>query len=165
MALHIRRVRPGEFEDAGRVTAEAYESFGSEASPNRDYLVRVADVATRARHALVLGAVQDRRLVGTVTLELDGRIPGGHPRPPLEPDQGHVRMLGVDPTIRRRGIGRALMQACVERARRAGKRRLTLETTESMAAAQALYESMGFRRGQDQVYDDGFRLRTYELEL
>jgi hypothetical protein len=34
-----------------------------------------------------------------------------------------------------------------------------------MAAAQALYESMGFRRGQDQVYDDGFRLRTYELEL
>jgi ribosomal protein S18 acetylase RimI-like enzyme len=57
------------------------------------------------------------------------------------------------------------MQACMEHARRAGKRRLTLETTESMAAAQALYESMGFRRGQDQAYDDGFRLRTYELEL
>jgi ribosomal protein S18 acetylase RimI-like enzyme len=165
MALHIRPVRPDEFDDAGRVTAEAYGSFGSEASPNRDYVARVADVATRARRALVLGAVQDGRLVGTVTLELDRRIPGGHPRPPLEPDQGHVRMLGVDPTVRRRGIGRALMAACVERARRAGKRRLTLETTEAMAAAQALYESMGFRRGQDQVYDDGFRLRKYELAL
>jgi ribosomal protein S18 acetylase RimI-like enzyme len=165
MALQIRPVRSDEFEQAGRVTAEAYESFGTEASPNRDYLARVADVATRARHALVLGADVDGRLVGTVTLELDGRIPGGHPRPPLEPDQGHVRMLGVDPAVQGRGIGGALMDACVERARRAGKRRLSLETTESMAAAQALYESMGFRRGEDQVYDDGFRLRTYQLEL
>jgi ribosomal protein S18 acetylase RimI-like enzyme len=165
VALQIRPVRPDEFDEAGRVTAQAYESFGSEASPNRDYVARVADVGTRARHAVVLGALKDGRLVGTVTLELDGRIPGGHPRPSLEPDQGHVRMLGVDPAVQRRGVGRALMEACVEHAGRAGKRRLTLETTESMAAAQALYESMGFRRGADQVYDDGFRLRTYELEL
>jgi ribosomal protein S18 acetylase RimI-like enzyme len=165
MVLHIRPVRPDEFDEAGRVTARAYESFGSGVSPNRDYVARVADVGTRARHALVLGAFEDGRLVGTVTLELDGRIRGGHPRPPLEPDQGHVRMLGVDPALQRRGIGRALMEACAEHAGRTGKRRLTLETTESMAAAQALYESMGFRRGDDQVYDDGFRLRTYELEL
>jgi ribosomal protein S18 acetylase RimI-like enzyme len=165
MAVEIRMVRPGEHEEAGQVTAMAYEVFGLRASPTRGYLDRVTDVRTRAEHALVLGAFEDGRVVGTVTLELDDRIPGGHIRPPLEPDQAHVRMLGVHPDAQRRGIGRRLMDACIEKARRAGKRRMTLDTTESMTAAHRLYESMGFRRGPDQVFDDGFRLRTYELAL
>jgi GNAT superfamily N-acetyltransferase len=131
------------------VTALAYEAFApGEASPNRDYLDRIADVEARAGEAQVLGAFQGRRLVGTVTLELDRRIPGGHPRAPLEPDQAHVRMLGIHPDVMRRGIGRALMEACLEEARGAGKRRITLETTERMVAAQRLYQTMGFRRGR-----------------
>jgi ribosomal protein S18 acetylase RimI-like enzyme len=164
--VQIRPVRPEEFEDAGRVTAGAYEEFAPGGpSPNRDYLARVADVRTRSRLALILGAFEDGRVLGTVTLELDDRIPGGHPRPPLEPGQAHVRMLGVDPTARRRGIARALMEACLAEARAAGKDRITLETTETMVGAQRLYESMGFERGPDQVYDDEFRLRTYEYRL
>jgi len=74
-------------------------------------------------------------------------------------------MLGVHPEARRRGIARALMEACLKEAHRGGKRRMTLETTPAMTAAQRLYESMGFRRGPDQVYDDGFRLLSYELGL
>jgi ribosomal protein S18 acetylase RimI-like enzyme len=166
MAAQIRPLEPGEYEEGGRVTALAYETFApDEASQNRDYLDRVDDVAGRARDALVLGAFQDGRLVGTVTLELERRIPGGLPRAPLEPDQAHVRMLGVHPDVMRRGIGRALMKACLQEARRAGKRRVTLETTERMVAAQRLYQAMGFRRGPDHVFDDGFRLLTFELPL
>jgi ribosomal protein S18 acetylase RimI-like enzyme len=166
VALEIRPLRPDEHEEAGRITASAYRAFDSGGvSPNSDYLTRVADVGTRAEHALVLGAFHDGRVVGTVTVELTGRIPGGHPRPPLAEDQAHVRMLGVDPQVQRRGLGRALMEASLDLARRAGKRRVTLETTVAMVPAQRLYESMGFRRGPDQVYDDGFRLRTYELSL
>jgi ribosomal protein S18 acetylase RimI-like enzyme len=163
--MEIRPVRPVEHQEAGRVTAMAYEAFGLRASPTRGYLDRVTDVRARAEHALVLGAFQDGRVVGTVTLELDDRIPGGHIRPPLEPDQANVRMLGVDPGVQRRGIGRRLMEASIDAARRAGKRRVTLETTEEMTAAQKLYEAMGFVRGPDLVWDDGFRLRTYELAL
>jgi ribosomal protein S18 acetylase RimI-like enzyme len=164
--MEVREVRPQEYAEAGRVTGLAYEEFVPEAaSSNRDYLARVGDVAGRAGHALVLGAFEDGRPLGTVTLELNGRIPGGHHRPPLAADQANVRMLGVDPAARRRGVGRALMEACETAARGAGKRRITLETTKAMVAARRLYESMGFRRGPDQVFEDGFRLRTYELEL
>ncbi|MGH2737520.1 MAG: GNAT family N-acetyltransferase, partial [Actinomycetota bacterium] len=46
-----------------------------------------------------------------MTVELSERIPGGHPRPPLNPDQAHVRMLGVHPDVQGRGIGRRLMEA------------------------------------------------------
>jgi ribosomal protein S18 acetylase RimI-like enzyme len=164
--MEIRPVTPEEHAEAGRVTAEAYEAFDpTAASSNSDYLDRVADVAARIRHALVVGAFDDGRPVATVTVELDDRIPGGHPRPPLEPDQAHVRMLGVAPSYQGRGIARRLMEAAIEEARRAGKRRMTLETTEAMVAAHRLYESMGFRRMDDLVFDDGFRLRAYELRL
>jgi ribosomal protein S18 acetylase RimI-like enzyme len=166
VGVEIRPVRPGEHEAAGRSTAAAYEVFApGGASPNSDYLARVGDVGARVDHAQVLGAFEDGRVLGTVTLELDGRIPGGHSRPPLGADQANVRMLGVHPGAQRRGIGRRLMDAAIDAARRAGKGRVTLETTEAMTAAQRLYEAMGFIRGPDLVWDDGFRLRTYELRL
>jgi ribosomal protein S18 acetylase RimI-like enzyme len=165
MDVDVRPVAPEEYAEAGRITAQAYAGDPEAASPTLDYLDRVADVATRSAHALVLGAFRGGRPVGSVTLELDDRIPGGHPRPPLRPDEGHVRMLGVDPAFQRRGIARLLMWAAIEEARRAGKRRVTLETTGSMVPAHRLYESMGFVRGSDMVFDDGFRLRTYELAL
>jgi GNAT superfamily N-acetyltransferase len=164
--MEIRALRPDEFDRAGAVTAEAYREYAhGEASLNNDYLDRLSDVRTRTEHALVLGAVEEGRILGTATLELDRRIPGGHPRPPLRPDQAHVRMLGVDTSARRAGVGRALMEACLKEARRAGKSRVTLETTEAMDAARRLYESMGFFRGRDEIFDDGFRLRTYEYRL
>ncbi len=166
MALEIRPVRLEEHDEAGRVTALAYDEFapGSD-SPNPDYRARLADVVTRTRHALVLAAVEDGRVLGTVTLETGDRVPGSRDRPSVADDEVHVRMLGVHPEAQRRGIGRALMEAVIEVARSMGRRRITLDTTESMVAAQKLYESMGFARGDDLVYDDGFRLRWYELSL
>jgi ribosomal protein S18 acetylase RimI-like enzyme len=166
MSIEVRAVQPEEHEEAGQVTALAYREFARPGDAGWDeYLERIADVARRARRALVLGAFRDGRVLGTVTVELDGRIEGGHERDPLDPHEAHIRMLGVGPEARGEGIGRLLMEAAVVEARAAGKRRMTLGTTERMVAAQRLYESMGFVRGPDQLFDDGFRLRTYELPL
>jgi GNAT superfamily N-acetyltransferase len=164
--IEVRAVRPQEYDEVGRITALAYREFAPPGNQDwGEYLSRIANVSQRAGRALVLGAFEDGRALGTVTVELDRRIEGGHDRDPLEPDEAHIRMLGVDPEARGRGIGRVLMDAAVAEARRAGKRRMTLGTTERMVAAHRLYESMGFLRGPDQVFDDGFRLRTYELPL
>jgi ribosomal protein S18 acetylase RimI-like enzyme len=166
--IEIRPVRPDEMEEAGRVTADAYREF---VTPGRDwesYLERLADVADRSTRTEVLVAVEDGRVLGTVTLELIGRTEAGEQdgeSAPLEPGQAHVRMLGVSPEARGRGIGRMLMEASLEEARRAGKTYLTLNTTERMRAAQAIYESMGFTRIEDTVYPDGFVLLGYEIRL
>jgi GNAT superfamily N-acetyltransferase len=166
MGVQVRRPRPDEYEQAGAVTALAYEEFGAPGETGwDDYRRRVADVASRADRTLVLAAFEDGRILGTVTLELEDRVPGGHERPALEAWEAHVRMLGVHPEARGRGVGRLLMDACIEEARRAGKSVMTLDTTDQMKPAQQLYESMGFSRGPDQVFDDGFRLRFYELAL
>jgi GNAT superfamily N-acetyltransferase len=50
-----------------------------------------------------------------------------------------VRLLAVAPPGRGRGVGAALMQECVRRARAAGAPVLALPTTELMRAALRLY--------------------------
>lgn len=158
-------MRPEEHEEAGRVTALAYREFMPGDGSWGEYAERLADVAGRAARTLVLVAVEDGRILGTTTLEVEERIEGGHPREPLRPEEAHMRMLGVAPDARGRGIGRALVEACIEAARSAGKSVLTLHTTEEMEAARRMYESLGFRRGPDTVWGDGFRLLAYELHL
>lgn len=166
MGIQVRKPHPDEYEQAGAVTALAYEEFGGPGETGwDDYRRRVADVASRVDRTVVFAAFEHGRILGTVTLELEDRVPGGHERPRLEAWEAHIRMLGVHPEARGRGVGRLLMHACIEEARRAGKSVVTLDTTEQMQSAQRLYESMGFRRRPDLVFDDGFRLRFYELAL
>ncbi len=54
--------------------------------------------------------------------------------------------LFVEASARRRGIGRLLLRAAADFARSDGALRLELETDHDNAAAQALYESLGWAR-------------------
>ena len=111
-------------------------------------------------------AVEDGRVLGSLTLELDGRVrDGGQGHRPLDPGEAHIRMLGVDPAARARGVARALMVASEAKARAAGKTYLTLHTTSRMEAAQAMYERLGYHRSEDRVFPDGFVLLTYQRSI
>ena len=163
--IEVRAVRPEEWEAAGAATAAAYQEFYTgDADPHRsNYLERIADVAQRAPRTLVLVALLDGRVAGSSTLELTGRVEPDSPPP--APGSAHVRMVGVAPTERRRGIARALMVASIQAARDAGCHTLTLNTTEFMTGAQRLYESLGFVRGADLPFGEDFVLLSYALDL
>jgi len=60
-----------------------------------------------------------------------------------------VRLLSVAPEARGQGIGRALLEECVRRARQSGASLLGLHTSESMKVALKLYERMGFVRAPE----------------
>ena len=53
--------------------------------------------------------------------------------------------LYVREEARRSGLGRALVEACVERGRQRGCRRIELDVNEENAPARALYEACGFQ--------------------
>jgi ribosomal protein S18 acetylase RimI-like enzyme len=164
--MEIREVRPDEYEAAGDVTARAYHEFADFDDPEWiEYLGEIADVAGRAGRTVVLVAVEDGRILGSATIELDHTV--GDDDTELPPEMASLRMLGVDESARGRGIGRALVEETLARARAAGKTVMALRTTERMRAAQALYRSMGFRADPDRdvVFDDGFRLIGYRLDL
>jgi ribosomal protein S18 acetylase RimI-like enzyme len=165
VTVQVRPARPDEYEEAGRITAEAYREFvrPENLAAWEDYLTRIADVASRAGRTTIVVAVEDGCVLGSATLELSGRTEAD--AEPLPPGEAHVRMLGVDPSARGRGLGRLLMQESLRLALAEGKTVLTLNTTNRMKAAQRMYESMGFTRRPDEVFPDGFVLLSYAKEL
>ena len=60
-------------------------------------------------------------------------------------DEMHVHNLAVEPSWRRQGLGRVLMDLALAWGRRRGARRAFLEVRPSNAPALALYRSLGFR--------------------
>lgn len=78
-------------------------------------------------------AVQDGQAVGCVALIR--MADGGY----------EVAKMTVAEHLRGSGLGRRLMERCIEAARAAGAPRLYLETNSSLAPALALYQAMGFK--------------------
>jgi ribosomal protein S18 acetylase RimI-like enzyme len=75
-----------------------------------------------------------------------------------------VEDVYIEEHARGAGLGRALLEAALERARERGARRMELDTNESNAAAIALYEGLGFT-SQSTAYDGRdlyFRLHLHE---
>ena len=75
----------------------------------------------------------------------------------------YLEELYVEPQSRGQGLGRALMEAAIDSARRAGADEIHLGTSEADVAARALYESLGFSNTDGVV--EGPVNYFYELEL
>ena len=138
--VQVRPVQPAEYELAGRIVLSAYESLPGNHMTG-GYAEVLADVGRRAGEAEVLvpSALTPRlRNVRSRRLLAMGGAPG--------PGEAGVRMLAVDPSVQGRGVGRALLDACTERARRLGRSGLFLHSAPWMEAAHHLYESAGFVR-------------------
>jgi ribosomal protein S18 acetylase RimI-like enzyme len=144
--VQIREVRPEEAEELGAITRTAYVELPGHV-PEPDYEEELADVVTRAAQATVLAAVDDDgRVLGGVTFVADGDSPMAEHD---VPDASSIRMLAVARHAQGRGVGEALVRACIERARAAGSTTVVLHSTPWMEAAHRLYLRLGFVRRPD----------------
>ena len=111
------------------LTTDSWRSVADE----RRYLRAVR----RHADAAVLVAVDRGRIIGRLSLARDPH-----------PASAHVADLGlmVAATHRRRGVGRALLEAAVSWARRAAVRKLELHVFPWNEPAIQLYEAFGFER-------------------
>ena len=76
---------------------------------------------------------------------IDGRAVGCCALIPEGAGVYQVAKMAVDEQHRGRGIGRKLLSYVIEQARAAGATLLTLESSNKLASAVHLYESLGFR--------------------
>lgn len=163
VGITVRRVRADEHSALASLTVAAYEAV-LVGFMDDGYRAELADVSGRAAESVVLVAVdEDGRLVGGATY-----LPGPGPLAAFDdPTESAIRFLAVAPGARGRGVGAALVAACVELAREEGKARLSLHTTPQMTAAQRLYERAGFHRDprRDWEYQPGLLLLAYVLDL
>lgn len=141
--IDIRRPQVHELAEAGSVTVAAYRAGGMALG---GYVDQLQDTHRRHREAELLVAVDpDGRVLGTVTF-----CPAGSSwREIARSDEAEFRMLAVDPAAQRQGVGRALVEACLGRARSQGFRGIVLSTPLRNAGAHRLYEQLGFVRDPD----------------
>jgi ribosomal protein S18 acetylase RimI-like enzyme len=160
--MQVRPVRPDEYEAAGRVVLAAYEAVPGE-HMSGGYARQLVDVGRRAVEAEVLVAV-DQDLLGCITFVADDRSPWAEE---LAGGEAAIRMLAVDPAAQRRGVGQALLDACLERARQLGRGAVFLHSTPWMVAAHALYLRAGFVRlpERDWVPVPDVMLWAFRLDL
>jgi GNAT superfamily N-acetyltransferase len=122
-----------------RALAESPDAFGQTLADALEQPDPYWENATRSvtepnRHIMFL-AEDAERPVGLAFGLLD----------PARADTGRVAGMWVDPELRGRGLGRALLDAVVGWARGRGLTRLELWVTEGNLAATALYQRAGFR--------------------
>ncbi|MFI1373171.1 GNAT family N-acetyltransferase [Streptomyces longwoodensis] len=164
----IRVARSEEYAALGELTARAYLDDGLlDFGEDDEYLPVLKDVARRAATAEVLVAVGGDRLLGGVAF-----VAGPGPAADIaRPGEAEIRALAVVREARGRGVGEALVRACVDRARAApGCVRLVLSSQRSMHSAHRLYERLGFERTPDRDWNpvphlDDLTLLTYGLTL
>lgn len=145
--MEVRPAREDEYAAVGALTVAGYDADSyltfDDGTYDDDYAGWLADAAPRGLEAELLVAVDGDELLGTVTW-----CPYGSPFAQLasEPHQGEFRTLSVAPAARGRGVGRALVLACLTRARGAGLTEVMLCSLDVMAPAHRLYASLGFVR-------------------
>ena len=152
--MEIRDARPGEFAAAGRLLVEVYGGLEGFPRPHEQpaYYEMLADVGrftTQPETRLLVAVDGDQGLAGCVVYFGDMADYGSGGAATQIRDASGIRLLGVSDAFRRRGIGRALIEACIDRARRRAHAQVILHTTLAMKAAWRMYEQLGFRRSED----------------
>jgi RimJ/RimL family protein N-acetyltransferase len=122
------------------------------ATPDDEPALRALDRATWSTLSSPVPVPPDDHpfeIAGVLVAELQHGIAGFVKLGPALPIKAaehvlEVKGLSVDPAHRGRGMGRALLFAAIEQARRAGARKLTLRVLGHNPHARAVYEACGF---------------------
>jgi predicted N-acetyltransferase YhbS len=133
-AVDLRPIEPADRDEAARIVYEAFAGIHDHHRFARDF--PTIDAAAQ----LTTGFIAHPSIYGVVA-EIDGRIVGSN----FLDERGPVRGVGpitVDPAAQGRGVGRALMQAVLDRG--AGAMGIRLLQDSFNTGSLSLYASLGF---------------------
>lgn len=82
--------------------------------------------------------------------QINGAIVGTAAMVPLEDGLYELSKMSVDESIQGRGVGRALLNAAIDWAKKRNAREIVLETNTILKPAIHLYESVGFEAFEDE---------------
>ena len=136
-AISIRKIEPTDNVALAKIIRDALTEFKAN-KPGTVYF----DDSTDHLYELF----QQEKGIYNVAIDNDKILGGGgivHTTG-LAMDTCELVKLYLSPAARGKGIGRALMQKCLEEAKNAGYKKVYLETMPELISAIPLYEQFGF---------------------
>lgn len=152
--IMYRQMRPGEEAAVSELMVRSFDEFIGAGYPRagvRDFLAYVGSQAIRERlrrQHTILVALDGAHIVGAMDID----------------DYRHIDLLFVEKTYHGKGIGRELVQRCIELAleARPNLKEITADTSDY---GQKAYESMGFEPAGPQMVEHGRQFRRMRLKL
>lgn len=164
----IRDALPIEFPRIKELRLAAYEEHAAKIPE---------DHWNALKHQII--SDEDNPKIETMVAEVNGKIVGTVVLYPAEAQayQGlaennltypELRKLAVSDEARGKGVAKALIQECINRAIKNGYDAMGLHTADFMETAMKLYEKMGFVRIPEEDFiplDDGIVVKAFRITL
>jgi DNA-binding MarR family transcriptional regulator/N-acetylglutamate synthase-like GNAT family acetyltransferase len=125
--------------DLGRIVQRQGILYAAEYAWDETFEALLADILAK------FVANFDRALEQAWVAERNGEIVGSIFLMRLDARIAKLRALYVEPSARGSGLGRRLVQECIEAARRKGYESLTLWTNDVLTSARHIYQAAGFK--------------------
>ena len=167
--LIIRDLTATETGPLGELLVRVYAGLDGFPTPAEqpayyDMLLNIGRFAEKPETRVLVALTSDGALAGGVVYFGDMASYGSGGSATQVKNASGIHLLGVDPSLRNMGVGKALTKACIDLARDRGHSQVILHTTQPMKIAWGLYERLGFRRSDDLDFSQqglqvfGFRL-------
>ncbi len=151
--IAVRHALLEEYEGAAALSWRIFEPVI--AAPDARDVVR--GIASLRQGGELIVAVADAILIG-LAVYLPPELVTGR-------DRAIVRLLGVDPSYRRRSAGRHLVDACATLARSDGSTTLAITVPDGMAAAKAFLTDAGLQPAGAALSVFGNPARTWQRSV
>lgn len=154
-------------EATRNVLVASYEQFKNSYTNIEDYYTYIGEIKESLDNPnldRVLVAKSDNDVLGT--LQIFPSSEAAYGKPELGIHAPIIRLLGVHPSARGKGIARKLLAESIDYAKQRGANSLYLHTSDKMADAIRLYEGFGFQRDQEKEflkYD--FLVKCYRFDI
>lgn len=166
----IREAHPNEYSQLGELMVSVYSQLEGFPGPdkNPDYyrvLKHVGDFTKYPKVKLIVAVSETGTVDGGLVYFGDMNYYGAGGDATTSQHAAAFRLLAVNPETQGKGLGKLLINACIQQAKDEGFEYLVIHSTKSMMVAWKMYERIGFNRFPDIDFEKngvsvyGFRLR------
>ena len=167
----VRAAYPNEYTEIGQLMVEVYSSLEGFPKPSErpryyNLLANVGDLTAKPETELIVAVSSKRTILGAVVYFGDMQYYGSGGTATKEKDAAGFRLLAVSPLARGQGVGKLLVQACIDKARKTNRQQVVIHTTRAMQTAWQMYEKSGFKRSEDLDFEqEGLEVFGFRLAL
>lgn len=152
---------PADAKAVDALGVAAFEQFAALYEDWPGFRAKISTMSALAQAGEIIVARRGSHIVGAVAY-----IGPHQPKNDFFPAEWAImRMLVVSPDARGQGVGRALAEACIERAQRDAARVIGLHTSPIMAVALPMYLRMGFQLEREAPPIHGVPYGIYAMAL